>query len=437
LLVASPLSCSILPDCPGLARIDARRMTGADVQRLWSSPELAGLLGRSLDCVAVRADLRRDDVYSWVKGALPTDVWQLLWASAHQPALPPAPFGSSELFRRPADDFADDDDEEEEASEPIGQKDGNLMKSDLATVAAFRSLVGASAAERSVATSKAYVPRHRPRSAGPAMERSGADERASSRHLQTAMSHEGAGFAGGGPARWGHSFNNDVTLDTTASEPMVRRGTLAEFFKIRNDAAFGDNAGVIADGGYLGTPRHATRQPEPWSGATTMMPESAREYGTEIRPFTDRSVDDTLALARSRYTSPEKRSSTPRGRIDVDPQMRETMSAWLDLGMSPSTLTPLQVADWVRTLPQSKVNKETKKALARRVLQYRVDGEDLEAMLNEGRWAELDLQDERESVTLLGLFKQAQHEMAMAEAARQAARSNASRKTRRAEMLVA
>jgi len=113
----------------------------------------------------------------------------------------------------------------------------------------------------------------------------------------------------------------------------------------------------------------------------------------------------------------------------------QVMDHWLDGGMDEGTLTPFQVADWLRTLPVSKFEREAKKTLARRVLHYGVDGEEFYELLTSGKWAELDLRDEREAVTLLRLFKQRQHEGAMAQAARNTAIRNAAFKRKGAKVV--
>lgn len=114
----------------------------------------------------------------------------------------------------------------------------------------------------------------------------------------------------------------------------------------------------------------------------------------------------------------------------------QAMTTWLQLEGGPG-LTPYQVADWLRVLPTNKVDRESKREVARRVLHFRLGGDDFLRALTNGRWAELGIKDERESVILLRHFKQKQHEAAMAEAARQTVTTNLRKPARKGEMLVA
>mmetsp|Transcript_4958 Transcript_4958/g.12030 ORF Transcript_4958/g.12030 Transcript_4958/m.12030 type:complete len:389 (+) Transcript_4958:90-1256(+) len=381
----------------------------AATQRMWTSSELAELLGSSLDCVIEHSGLCREDVYLWVKGALPVSIWQKLWKT-------------TALGTSTASNFKDDDEGNVAIELPL-REDAVLMKSDLATLAATRSLVGASAVDRSVAGSKASKQRHRKSasSAGRAIE---------SRSYVSA------------PAR-----SCDVS-GLPGEEQSARKGTLAEFFQTRRNSAHMDTSASVVSEGQPSSPRQTSRQvmtretdswqAGTWASAVTMLPANAQGYSADIQPLADCLDDSFDVLNGSKLSFPDETPVARKGRGDNESSVKSAMSAWLD---TPTTfqpiLTPLQVADWLRTLPPSKVSKETKKSLARHVLQYKIDGEDFQAMLNEGRWAELGLQDERESVTFLRLFKQGQHEVAMTEAVRQAARSNSSRKKLKGEMLVA
>lgn len=113
------------------------------------------------------------------------------------------------------------------------------------------------------------------------------------------------------------------------------------------------------------------------------------------------------------------------------------MATWIDPYHDTPVLTPFQVAEWLRTLPQNKIKGETKKAAARLVLENHVDGDGFQAIISEGRWKELSIDDEREAVVLSRFFYQRQQEATMAEAARRSAAENSSRRHMKGEMVVA
>jgi len=85
------------------------------------------------------------------------------------------------------------------------------------------------------------------------------------------------------------------------------------------------------------------------------------------------------------------------------------VAAWLE-GDSGAVagLTPLELAEWPRMLPAGKVGQETKKIVARRVLEQQLDGQDFQDIIDGNRWREISVHDEREISSLTRLFRQKQ-----------------------------
>jgi len=113
------------------------------------------------------------------------------------------------------------------------------------------------------------------------------------------------------------------------------------------------------------------------------------------------------------------------------------MSAWLDLVPDTPVCGPIQLAEWLRTLPISRVPEETKKAIARRVIEQDLDSNDFQEIVTNQRWDLIAVDDERQAACLSRLFKQRQREATLAAAARQNALANQSIKGMRGEALVA
>merc|ERR1712150_365159 len=100
----------------------------------------------------------------------------------------------------------------------------------------------------------------------------------------------------------------------------------------------------------------------------------------------------------------------------------EAISSWLECSSDVPSLSPLQLVDWLRLLPVSKVQEDTKKAVARRVIEKDINGREFQDIINGGRLAEVAVDDAREAAALARLFRQKQREVTMAEAAQQNAR---------------
>jgi len=114
-------------------------------------------------------------------------------------------------------------------------------------------------------------------------------------------------------------------------------------------------------------------------------------------------------------------------RSEVGSAQSQSVAAWLE-GDSGAVagLTPLELAEWLRMLPAGKVAQETKKIVARRVLEQQLDGQDFQDIIDGNRWREISVHDEREVSSLTRLFRQKQREAVMAEAAREAGKLNRS-----------
>merc|ERR1712217_572270 len=128
----------------------------------------------------------------------------------------------------------------------------------------------------------------------------------------------------------------------------------------------------------------------------------------------------------ARSMSPATRSNAARSvaerssaqRSEAESLASQAMSAWLE-GENVPQLSPLELADWLRLLPSHKISPETKKAVARRVLEQEMDGQDFQEIVRGNGWTALNISDEREAAALSRLFKQKQREATMAEAARE------------------
>lgn len=270
--------------------------------------------------------------------------------------------------------------------------DGGLARADLATLAATRSLVGASDIDRTMAGSHANCGAMEPFSGSP--------DYGSEKELNKGILV---------PASGGH-------------ETKARRGTLAEFFRKRASTADEISETRSTSAGAL-----VRRSPvSPGVEAARSVSPVYRHPESSLRGSPTVWRESPMALEPSTYEHPESESSLGD----------QAMSTWLEL-QDVAPLTSYQVADWLRVLPTTKVSRETKKDLARRVLHFKLNGDDFHHMLAGGRWAELGIKDERESVLLLKNFKQRQQESMMAEAARQTAKLNLTKPVRKGEFLVA
>merc|ERR1712178_399966 len=95
------------------------------------------------------------------------------------------------------------------------------------------------------------------------------------------------------------------------------------------------------------------------------------------------------------------------------------MSTWLgNAAVSRASLSPLEIAQWLRTLPKDRLKEETLKLVARHVLDKSMNEDEFGAALAAGLES-FGLSDQRQGMVLQRYFKQKQTEAAMAEAAKQ------------------
>lgn len=135
------------------------------------------------------------------------------------------------------------------------------------------------------------------------------------------------------------------------------------------------------------------------------------ERGGQRRPETWSQGQDNLPTPTD--DSDQSVSREDRSELDTD---RTTVPC----------LRPLELAEWLRTLPSGKLAEEARKAVARRVLDEDIDGLRFEQLLEEGSWESLGVADEREGHVLYRFFRTKQHETMQAEAARSSAAMNRS-----------
>lgn len=112
------------------------------------------------------------------------------------------------------------------------------------------------------------------------------------------------------------------------------------------------------------------------------------------------------------------------------------MSAWLDNEVTAPYLSPLELAEWLRTLPSGKIAEEARKSVARRVLDREIDSRGFQRLLVECRWDDLGIIDERDANVLVRFFRTKQREATLAEAARQSAAMNRSLRGMKGEMVM-
>lgn len=200
-------------------------------------------------------------------------------------------------------------------------------------------------------------------------------------------------------------------------QPSLRQSTMASSIQ--------SIASPTSPGSWL-SPSHTQQQQQ--TGNSWLSPGH-----TQQQQYQQQQQQTTMGMSSMQaplsYEDPE---------AELGPYGEQAMlDTWLGGEIGPAPLTPQEVAEWLRVLPSNKVSRETKKDLARRVLHFKLNGDDFHHILNSGRWAELGVKDDRESVTLLRQFKQRLQEAALTEAARQTAKLNMHKPVKKAEFLVA
>mmetsp|Transcript_43044 Transcript_43044/g.98991 ORF Transcript_43044/g.98991 Transcript_43044/m.98991 type:complete len:614 (+) Transcript_43044:62-1903(+) len=131
--------------------------------------------------------------------------------------------------------------------------------------------------------------------------------------------------------------------------------------------------------------------------------------------------------------------SMPADRSETESQMAasEAMAAWLDVESEAPCMLPLDLAEWLRTLPKERISDEARKFVASRVLKDKIDGDRFGELLADGRFEELDIEDDRVAATLSKFFKNKQREETMAEAARTTGAINRALMHKKGEVVMA
>lgn len=96
------------------------------------------------------------------------------------------------------------------------------------------------------------------------------------------------------------------------------------------------------------------------------------------------------------------------------------MAAWLGTDEGAPEISTIDLVEWVRSLPATKVPEETKKSIARILINDQITGCTFNEIVHgSDRWKEIGVTDKSQQTSIARLFKQKKHEMVMAEAARQ------------------
>merc|ERR1712113_569800 len=171
---------------------------------------------------------------------------------------------------------------------------------------------------------------------------------------------------------------------------------------------------------------------------------SRSEFNSALQPLEVRQankvgVDECLDITRTTFAESGENTSLGPPTTPVGSPRSQNLAAWLDADLNGCgfvSLTPLELVDWLRTLPSSKVSEQTRKAVARRVLELDLDECGFRKIVSSACWSEIAVGDEREAVALERLFRQRQREALMAHAAKQNAKINASFARTKGSLLV-
>jgi len=112
-------------------------------------------------------------------------------------------------------------------------------------------------------------------------------------------------------------------------------------------------------------------------------------------------------------------------RSEAEAMSNDAMSHWLgDTMVKGATLSPFELANWLRMLPKDRLESDTLKAVARHVLDQNMDEEEFGTVIASRGLASFGVSDARQAQILERYFKQRQSEAAMAEAAKQSGALN-------------
>jgi hypothetical protein len=87
-------------------------------------------------------------------------------------------------------------------------------------------------------------------------------------------------------------------------------------------------------------------------------------------------------------------------------------------------MSPLDLAEWLRMQSPAEIAEEPRKAIARRVLDEEIDSQQFCKLLEESRWGELGIGDERDGIVLRKLLRMKEREELLAVATCRSATMN-------------
>lgn len=290
---------------------------GQEARSATRSSETIGLLRASLDTVAERAGLDRQQVYLWVNNVLPSDIWQPLWDSV-----------TTDLLSR-------------QGSPP--------------------SLSGTS----------------------------------------------GAGTPGTGsprPFRPGSDYLEHRPPLRPPQDEWNRTDDLP-----RADL----RSAVYGSRDYQEVPLHDDRQ----RGSPGMRSHDGYSSGALADEWQREDVRLGALSVRSSGTH------TPGGHSQVGgSQSRDqAMAAWLGMdGGGCPEMSTMELVEWVKALPPTKLPEDTKKAVARILISRQMTAQMFDEIVSgSDRWSELGVRDKSQQASIARFFKQKKHEVLMAVAARE------------------
>lgn len=356
------------------------------------------LLRAALDCVAENANLDRQEMYLWVHNVIPNEVWQPLWdgltadllhqqnASEFQQGLPRPMRGGS-----------------------VGGGPGgmNIYVHDM----------GCGGGQTGPPLDNSW------RGQGPPM---GSDP------SWNVRAHYGSVPE---PDEYSQEFCDGSQQFGKGSRDSPRQDWRQE----RRRGQSGQNWAEPPQGGCVGKgygPTTAAGWNQPPMGSTNSRPGEdfgdAAQYGKGSLHVPGHGQGDPPG-------SPRPLSDRSQGaRSESQTQVNEAISSWLDMDDGEGhVLTAVDLANWLRLLPRDRLHDGTTKAVAKRVLELSLTSQGFQMMLDEGRWQELGMEDERDAVLISRFFKSKQREIMMATEARKNAAINISLKGKRGEALVA
>lgn len=334
----------------------------------------AELLRSALDCVAERAGLDRQEMYLWVHGVIPNEIWQPLWDGV-----------TADLLRqqRPC------------PAAPHAMQTGRAA---------------------------AHFPGH---PALAVMQRALPEE---TTPLPPPVNVGRPGCSSKGSSNYSC---DSPDLNAAAMPQRLKRPSYSEMSEDVISREHGQITAAALRVDAISTQEHMPQ----FSGPRGPFP-GHRSPAAMLSPRAQlESPRCGGAPSEISFLAPTERSMAAQS--EAETIASQAMSAWLETenGQNAPVLSPLEMAEWLRTLPSGRLPEEARKAVARRVLDEDIDSTRFGQSLEEGRWSELGVADERDAGMFLRFFKARQREAMMAEAAKQTAALNRSLKGMKGEML--